>query len=540
MTRARPLPEAPARGVGSFWDQPSGLRSWLLTSDHKRVAVLYFWTISFFLFLGGVFAMIIRISLVEPNNALVNEGVYDKLFTHHGIIMVWLFMIPSIPSAFGNFLIPLMIGARDVAFPKLNLASYWVFVAGAIIVLAALIGGGVDTGWTFYVPYSTTTPTAVVWAATGVFVVGISSILTGLNFIATTHTMRAEGMRWRDLPLFVWTIYGTSVIMVIATPVLGMTLLLVFADHVWRLGLFDPSTGGDPVLFQHMFWFYSHPAVYIMILPGMGVVSEVVSTMSHRRPAWYGGIVLATIGISLVGFLTWGHHMFVAGMSTFDVGMFGILSMFVAIFSAIKVFALISKMYGGSISITTPILYVFTFIFLFVFGGMSGVAVATTSLDVHWTDTYFVVAHFHFIMVGGTITAFLAAIHYWFPKITGRMYSETWGKVTCGAVSLGFIVTFTPQFLLGNAGMPRRWATYPAQFQWLHVTSTAGAGLLAIGLVTTGAYLLHAFWAGPPAPGNPWRSMSFEWRSPSPPPHENFPEVPAWTSGTYDYPAETS
>jgi cytochrome c oxidase subunit 1 len=523
----------------SFWREPSGPRSWLLTTDHKRVGVMFFFAILLFFIVGGAFALVLRLSLVTPDNALVDAATYDRLFTHHGVMMVFLFLIPSIPSAFGNFLVPLMIGARDVAFPRLNLASFYVFVAGAIIVVVALMAGGVDTGWTFYTPYSTTSRSAVTWATFGVFVVGISSILTGLNFIATIHTMRVKGLRWRGLPLFVWAIYGTSIIQVLATPVLGMTLLLVFVDHAWHLGLFEPASGGDPVLFQHLFWFYSHPAVYIMILPGMGVVSEVVSTMAHRRPAWYGAIVVATIGIALVGFLTWGHHMFVAGMSNFDVGVFGALSMFVAIFSAIKVYAWIGTLWGGAISLTTPILYVFSFIFLFVFGGMSGVAVATTSLDVHWTDTYFVVAHFHFIMVGGTITAFLAAVHYWFPKLTGKMYSETWGKVSCAAVSLGFVVTFTPQFLLGNHGMPRRYATYPVDMQWLHVTSTAGAVLLGLGLVTTLAYLAVALWTGKPCGDNPWRSASFEWRSPSPPPHDNFPTPPVWTRGAYDYPEES-
>ncbi|HUJ62850.1 MAG TPA: cbb3-type cytochrome c oxidase subunit I [Kofleriaceae bacterium] len=519
----------------SFWTEPRGVKSWLLTRDHKRIGVMYLVAVLVFLLLGGTFALILRLSLVEPDNALVSPHTYDKLFTHHGIVMVWLFMIPSIPSAFGNIMLPLMIGARDVAFPRINLASFWIFIAGAIVVLVALVAGGVDTGWTFYTPYSTSTPTATTCAAIGVFVTGVSSILTGINFIATVHTMRVEGLRWRDLPLFVWAIYATSIILVLATPVLGLALLLVAADHAWALGLFDPNTGGDPVLFEHIFWFYSHPAVYIMILPGMGVVSEVVSTASHRKPAWYGAIVFATIGIALVGFLTWGHHMFVAGMSTFDVGVFGILSMLVAIFSAIKVFAWTSTMYGGSITIATPILYVFTFIFLFVFGGMSGVAVATSSLDVHWHDTYFVVAHFHFIMVGGTMTAFLAALHYWFPKLTGKMYSETWGRLGCAAVSLGFIVTFTPQFLLGNAGMPRRYATYPAHFQWLHVVSTVGACLLAGGLVVTLVYLIAAIKNGKPAGANPWRSASFEWRSPSPPPPENFAEPPRWDRGAYDY-----
>ncbi|HSN28555.1 MAG TPA: cbb3-type cytochrome c oxidase subunit I, partial [Kofleriaceae bacterium] len=424
------------------------------------------------------------------------------------------------------------------AFPRLNLASYWIFVTGGIVVCVALIAGGVDTGWTFYTPYSTASPTATTWAVIGVFITGISSILTGLNFIATIHTMRVAGMRWRDMPLFVWNIYSTSIILVLATPVLGLALLLVGADHVWALGLFEPSQGGDPVLFQHLFWFYSHPAVYIMILPAMGVVAEVVSTFAHKRPAWYGAIVFASIGIALVGFLTWGHHMFVAGMSTFDSGLFGILSMLVAIFSAIKVFAWTSTMYGGSITLATPLLYIFTFIFLFIFGGMSGVAVATTSLDVHWHDTYFIVAHFHFIMVGGTLTAFLAAIHYWFPKMFGRMYNETWAKLGCAAVSLGFILTFTPQFLLGNAGMPRRYATYPAQYQWLHVLSTCGAVLLALGMLMTAVYLVVALVRGERV-DNPWRSASFEWRTSSPPPAENFLEQPTLRDA-YDYEEEAS
>jgi cytochrome c oxidase subunit 1 len=520
--------------MSSFWTEPRGLKSWLLTRDHKRIGVMYLVTVLVFLLLGGVFALVLRLSLVEPNNAFLAANTYNKMFTQHGIVMVWLFMIPSIPSGFGNILLPLMIGARDVAFPRLNLASYYIFLTGAILVVVALIAGGVDTGWTFYTPYSTASPNATTWAAIGVFITGISSILTGLNFIATVHTMRVKGLRWREMPLFVWNIYATSIILVIATPVLGLVLLLVGADHIWYLGIFEPAAGGDPVLFQHLFWFYSHPAVYIMVLPGMGVVAEVVSTFSHAKPAWYGGIVIASLGIALVGFLTWGHHMFVAGISTFDAGMFGVLSMLVAIFSAIKVFAWTSTMYGGSITIDTPLLYIFAFIFLFVFGGMSGVAVATTSLDVQWHDTYFVVAHFHYIMVGATMTAFLAALHYWFPKLFGRMYNETWAKVACGAVTLGFIVTFTPQFFLGNAGMPRRYATYPAQFQWLHVLSTGGAVLLALGMVTVLGYLVYAIARGPRA-DNPWRSKSFEWRTSSPPPPENFETLPHWTDGPYAY-----
>jgi cytochrome c oxidase subunit 1 len=524
--------------TGTFWTHPRGLRSWLLTSDHKRIGVLFFIGITISLMIGGTFALILRAELVSPDGGLVSARTYDQLFTHHGIVMVWLFMIPSIPAAFGNFMLPLMIGARDVAFPRLNLASFWIYALGATITLAALVAGGVDTGWTFYAPYSTTTPGAVALVATGIFILGISTILSGLNFIVTIHTMRAEGVTWTRMPLFAWAIYGTSVIQVLATPVLGLSLAVVGADHIWQLGLFDPKLGGDPVLFQHLFWFYSHPAVYIMILPAMGVVSEIVATSAHNRPSWYRGIVAATVGIALVGFLTWGHHMFVAGMSTFDAGLFGILSMGVAIFSAIKVFAWTATLYGGSITIATPILYVFTFMFLFVFGGMSGVAVATSSLDVHWTDTYFVVAHFHFIMVGGTMTAFLAAVHYWFPKITGRMYSEAWAKLGCAAVSLGFVLTFTPQFLLGNAGMPRRYYAYPPRYQWLHVLSTAGAGLLALGMTTTLGYLIYAAVRGKRVGDNPWRSRGFEWRSPAPPPPENFDAPPHWTVDAYAYDEE--
>jgi cytochrome c oxidase subunit 1 len=500
------------------------MRSWLLTLDHKRIGILYLATVTLFLLLGGVFALILRLSLLSPHNALVDAHTYDELFTEHGVIMVWLFMIPSIPSALGNYFVPLMIGADDVAFPRLNLASYWTFVVGSLLVLAALAAGGVDTGWTFYAPYSTTAPTAVVLAAVGVFVTGISSILTGLNFIATVHTMRVAGLGWRKLPLFVWAIYATSIILVLATPVLGLDLLLVAADHWLRMGLFDPSTGGDPVLFEHLFWFYSHPAVYIMILPAMGVISEVVCTFAHRPPAWYGAIVASTLGIALVGFLTWGHHMFVAGMSTFDAGMFGLLSMLVAVFSAVKIFTWAGTLSSGRLTIAVPLLYVYTFFFLFVFGGMSGVAVASTSLDVHWHDTYFVVAHFHFIMVGGTLTGFLAALHYWFPKLTGRMYSERWGRVAWLAVSAGFVLTFTPQFLLGNAGMPRRYATYPARFQELHVLSTCGAMILGAGMTLTLAVLVAGALRGRRAGPNPWRSMSFEWRS------------PPFDQGPYDYP----
>ena len=516
------------------------VESWALTTDHKRIGVLYFVTTVIMLGLGGVFALALRTHLLTPSGVLMDSYAYDRTFTMHGIVMVWLFMIPSIPAAFGNFLLPIMIGARDVAFPRLNLLSYYIYVVGALWVLIALWMGGCDTGWTFYTPYSAHSPSAVVPTVFGIFILGWSTIATGINFIVTVHTMRARGVTWFRLPLFVWAIYGTSVIQTLATPVLAISLCIVGVDHWFDWGLFDPARGGDPVLYQHLFWFYSHPAVYIMILPAMGVFSEVVPTFSHKNPSSYKAIAYSTLGIAFVGFATWGHHMFVAGMSLFDAAAFGILSMLVAIFSAIKVFTWVMTMRRGSVVVRTPLVYFFAFLFLFVFGGMTGVATATESLDVHWHDTYFIVAHFHFIMVGGTLTAWLAAIHYWFPKITGRMYSESCGLVCATLVFAGFFITFFPQFLLGNAGMPRRYATYAPAYQPLHVISTVGAWLLGASMLATLGYLVVALFVGERAGDNPWDSRSYEWYTASPPPKHNFIKEPRFALDPYDYgaPAE--
>ena len=522
----------------SYAGERTTIRSWALTTDHKRIGVLYLVTVLLMLALGGFFAMALRIEHLGPTRTVMSPTTYNRMFTLHGVVMVWLFMIPSIPSSFGNFLLPIMIGAKDVAFPRLNLLSYWLYVAGSALVLVSMFAGGIDTGWTFYVPYSSSSATAVPLALLGVFVVGFSTILTGVNFIVTTHTMRASGVTWMRLPLFVWSIYATSIIQVLATPVLGMVLLLVVMNNAFSWGFFDPAQGGDPVLYQHLFWFYSHPAVYIMILPGMGVVSEVVATFARKNLYSYRAIAYSSLGIAFVGFLTWGHHMFVAGMSKFDAGAFGVLSMLVAVFSAIKVFNWTWTLKKGAVALKTPLLYVFAFLFLFVFGGMTGVAVASMSLDVHWHDTYFVVAHFHFIMVGGTLTAFLAAIHYWFPKITGRLYSERLGVLSAALVFAGFFITFFPQFILGNGGMPRRYFDYPAHFQVLHVVSTVGSWILGTGMLITAGYLLHALVRGPRAGANPWGSRSFEWRTASPPPVHNFEEPPLFLLDAYDYTQE--
>ena len=535
-----PNPEPAAASTPSYLTVRTTVWSWLATHDHKRIGVMFIVATFLAMFLGGIFALLIRVEHLTPHHTIVSADTYNRLFTLHGVVMVWLFMIPAIPAGLGNFLLPLMLGARDVAFPRLNLLSFHVYLLGAAITLGAMLVGGADTGWTFYTPYSTSSPSAVTPVVLGVFVLGISSIMSGINFIVTVHLLRAPGMGWFDMPLFAWSLYATSIIQILATPVLGLTLALVGIDHLFHWGLFDPANGGDPLLYQHLFWFYSHPAVYIMILPAMGVITEVVCTFSRRPPLSYKAIAYSSLGIALVGFLTWGHHLFVAGQSAYAAGAFGILSEIVALFSAIKVFTWLGTMYRGSIAFTTPMAYVFIFLFLFVFGGMTGVAQATMSLDVHWHDTYFIVAHFHFIMVGGTMSALLAGLHYWLPKITGRMANERSGMVGAVLVFLGFFVTFFPQFLLGNAGMPRRYYDYPDRFQLLNVISTVGSWLLGSGmLVAVGTMILGAL-RGRRATADPWGSRSFEWRTTSPPPAGNFTTPTAASPGPYAYGPEVS
>ncbi|QRN97554.1 cbb3-type cytochrome c oxidase subunit I [Archangium violaceum] len=519
----------------TYLNHETTVASWLLTRDHKRIGVMFLVGVIFALLLGGIFAMALRIELLTPGPTVMGPMTYNRMFTLHGVTMVWLFMIPAIPSAFGNFVLPIMLGAKDVAFPRLNLASFYIYLAGSMLTVFGMLWSGADTGWTFYTPYSTVSPTTVTPILLGVFIIGFSTIITGLNFITTVHTLRAPGMHWTRIPLFVWTIYGTSVIQVVATPVLGMVLLLVTAERVLGMGIFDPSRGGDPVLFQHMFWFYSHPAVYIMVLPAMGVITEVVCAYSRKNIFGYKMVAASTFGIAFVGFFTWGHHMFVSGQSTFGSGIFGVLSMLVAIFTAIKIFNWVATLYGGSIDLKVPLLYVLGFIFLLMFGGMTGVAVATTSLDVHWHDTYFVVAHFHYIMVGAVLMAFLAGLHYWWPKMFGKLYPERWSFLAAMTIIFGFIVTFLPQFLLGNMGMPRRYYEYPREMQWLHVLSTAGASLLAFGFGLIAIYLLWSLRYGEEAPMNAWGSRGYEWYSGSPPVPHNFTEAPRFEREVHDY-----
>lgn len=497
-------------------------------------------SITLFFFIGGAAAVVFRLELLTPKGDLVIAETYNKLFTIHGVIMVFFYLVPSIPAVLGNFLLPLMIGARDLAFPKLNLASWYIYTIGGLFSLAALLGGGVDTGWTFYTPYSSTYANSqVMLTAIGVFIAGFSSILTGLNFIVTTHTMRAPGMTWFRLPLFVWAHYATSLIMVLGTPVLAITLLLVALERGLGIGIFDPDLGGDPILFQHLFWFYSHPAVYIMILPSMGVVSEVITCFSRKRIFGYAFIAFSSIAIALLGFLVWGHHMFVSGQSVFAGMVFSLLSMMVAVPSAVKVFNWTATLYKGSISLETPMLYALGFIGLFTLGGLTGLFLATLAVDVHVHDTYFVVAHFHYIMVGGAVMGYLGGIHFWWPKMTGKLYPEWWGRLSAALIFFGFNLTFFPQFVLGYLGMPRRYHSYPDEFQVLHVMSSAGASILAVGYVIPLVYLLWSLRYGKPAGPNPWDATGLEWATPSPPTTFNFDEAPVVDEGPYHYPIES-
>jgi len=520
---------------GTYLDEHS-VSSWLLTTDHKRIGILYLISIVVYFGVAAVAAALMRINLLTPQGGLVLPATYNKLFTLHGVLMVWFFLIPSIPAVLGNFVIPMMIGARDVAFPKLNLLSWYLFNLGGACALYAVVWGGVDTGWTFYTPYSTTYANGhVVTMIMGVFIAGFGSILTGLNFLITIHKMRAPGMTWFRLPLFIWSLYSTSVILVLATPVLAITLLAIAVERLWGVGIFDPNLGGDPVLFQHMFWFYSHPAVYIMILPGMGVVSEVIPCFSRKRIFGYHFVAFSSLAIAVVGFFVWGHHMFVSSESIYAAMVFSILSFIVAVPSAIKVFNWTATLYKGSVSYDTPMLYAFGFIGLFTIGGLTGLFLAAIAVDVHLHDTYFIVAHFHYIMVGGMVLSFMGGLHYWWPKISGRMYPEAMGRIAAIVTFIGFNLTFFPQFLLGYLGQPRRYHAYPPEFQVFHVLSTAGATILGVGYLLPLLYFLWSIKYGARAPANPWNATGLEWQTASPPPSENFEQIPIVTAEPYDY-----
>ena len=530
-----PFIEPSTKTRRNYLNDEYGVLSWLLTRDHKRIAILYLVAVSVFFFVGGIFAFLMRLELLTPEGDMFTSDQYNKLFTLHGVVMIFFFLIPAIPAVIGNFVLPIMLGAKDLAFPKLNLASWYIYMIGGIFGVVVIITGGVDTGWTFYTPYSTQYSNTKVFATTlGAFITGFSSILTGLNFLVTIHRMRAPGLTWFRLPLFVWSMYATSIVIMLATPVLAITLVMLMIERVLRVGIFDPALGGDPVLYQHMFWFYSHPAVYIMILPGMAVISECVAAFTRKKVFGYKFVAFSSLAIAFLSFLVWAHHLFVAGISVYSALIFSFLSMCVAVPSAIKVFNWTATMYKASVSWNTPMLYVLGFIGLFTIGGVTGLFLGALGVDVHVHDSYFVVAHFHYIMVGGAIMGYLGGMHYWWPKITGKMYAESWAKFAALLVFVGFNLTFFPQFLVGYLGMPRRYHMYPPEFQVFNVLST-GATILGVGYLIPMIYFTYSIFKGETAPANPWGAKGLEWEIPSPPPTENFPVTPIVTHGTHQY-----
>jgi len=517
-----------------YLDASRGIMSWIFTLDHKRIAIMYMYGVILSLFLAGIFALVLRLELYTPGPWFLTSAQYNQMFTLHGAVMVFLFIIPSIPAIIGNFVLPMMLGAKDVAFPRLNLASLWLYWAGGFFFIVVLATSGLDTGWTFYTPYSTTTSTNVIAATMGAFILGFSSIFTGLNFIVTINTMRPKGMTWFRMPLLLWGLYSTSIIQVLATPVLGITLLLLIVERLLKLGIFDPAYGGDPLLYQHFFWFYSHPAVYIMILPAMGVISEMLGVHCRKEVFGYKFIALSSVAIALLGFLVWGHHMFTSGQSEMASLVFSAITFSVAVPSAIKVFNWLCTMYRGDINLSTPMMYIMSFIFLFGIGGLTGLWLGALSTDIPLHDTYFVVAHFHYVMVGGTMTSLLGGLFHWWPKMSGRMYNETAGKLFCLLVFIGFNLTFFPQFIMGSLGMPRRYHEYQEIYQIYHQLSTIGAFTLGVGIFGAVMTLVYAWFFGRQASGNPWGAATLEWQSSSPPSFHNF-EHRVIVSAPYDF-----
>jgi len=529
----------PAAGSRGFFGEGNypGIFGWIFSTDHKRIGLLYFWCIVAFFCIGALLGLALRLELFAPGETIMGPQTYNAVFTLHGVIMIFLFIIPGIPAAFGNLIMPIQLGARDVAFPKLNLFSWWLYITGAILAVTSLFTGGgpPDTGWTFYVPFSAQTSTNVSLAAIAVFVLGFSSILTGLNFVTTIHRLRAEGMTWMRIPLFTWSLYATAWIQILATPVIGITVALLFAERMLGTGLFDPSQGGDPIMFQHLFWIYSHPAVYIMILPGMGVISDIIPVFARKPAFGYKAIVVSSIAIAFAGSLVWAHHMYTSGMSDLAVMVFSFLTFLVAIPSAIKVFNWLATLYQGSILLDPPLLYALSFILLFTIGGLTGLILGAAATDVHVHDTYFVVGHFHFVMFGGTGMAFFAAMHYWLPKIYGRMYDKAVATVAWAVILVGFLITYISMKVVGMMGMPRRYYDYVPEFTGLNQLATIGSWILAIGLVLMFVNIIHGLFRGPKAESNPWGGASLEWQIPSPPPTENFDEDPVVTHGPYDF-----
>ncbi len=527
-------------GTRGFYAEPgrfTGIRGWIFSTDHKRIGMLYLVSMAVFFLVAVTFGFIMRLEMLTPGETVIEAQTYNTFFTLHGIMMIFLFIIPGLPAVFGNFFLPLLIGAKDVFFPRLNLLSWWLFITGGLLALVSVFlpGGAADTGWTFYVPYSVRTSTNVLPALVAAFILGFSSILTGLNFVTTIHRMRAPGMTWFRMPLFVWSLYSTAWVQVLATPIIGITLVLVILERWFGVGIFDPALGGDPVLYQHLFWIYSHPAVYIMILPGLGIVSEILPVFARRTIFGYKFIAFSSVAIAGLGSLVWAHHMFTVGMSDTGMFVFSLLTFLVSIPSAIKVFNWVATLYKGSIVLEVPLLFVLSFIVQFSIGGFTGLMLGALAVNIHVQDTYFVVGHFHYVMFGGTGFGLFAAMHYWFPKMFGRMYKQAPAMIAWLLTTIGFNLFYFPFFFLGYFGMPRRYYDYLPEFQTYQVVATVGSWILVLGILVMIVNLLVSLKRGKPAPANPWGGRTLEWTVSSPPPMENFHTIPTVTTGPYDY-----
>jgi len=519
----------------TFWNCSTGFWSWAGTLDHKRIGIMYLVGVSVAFLCGGVFALLVRLHLWNPHGMLFSNESYNQIFTLHGAFMVFLFIIPAIPASLGNLVLPLQLGAKDVALPRLNLLSFYLWLGGAVLATLSIVLGGFDTGWTFYAPYSLYTDKAVVSIGLGIFLLGFSSIFTGLNFIVTTHKLRAPGLTWFRMPLFIWALYATAILQVLATPVLGITVLLVAFERLYHVGIFDPRLGGDPVLFEHFFWFYSHPAVYIMVLPAFGIISEMVTVHSRKPLFGYKLIAFSSLAIAIISFLVWGHHMFTSGQSTYALFAFSFLTFFVAIPTAIKEFSWVATVWKGSIALNSPMLYTLAFLIIFAIGGLTGVILGALNVDIHLHDTYFVVAHFHYVMMGSIALAFFAGLHHWWPKVFGVMYNETLAKIAAVTIFVGFNATFIPQFIMGSRGMPRRYATYVPDYINYHRASTIGAMIIGLGMALMVYYLVASLLQGKKAMQNQWGGVTLEWHTPTPPPLENFDKPPVMVGEVYDY-----
>jgi len=528
-----------------FYKESSGWKSWFFSTDHKRIGLMYLWSMLFFFGIGLTAAFLMRFEMLSQGPTIMDAQTYNYMFTLHGIIMVFLFIIPGIPAVFGNFFLPIQLGAPDVSFPRLNLFSYHLYVIGSLMALGSIIyswidgTSPIDTGWTFYVPYSLRTGANVVVPLLAAFILGFSSILTGLNFVTTIHRMRAKGMGMFQMPLFCWALYSTAWIQIIATPVIGITIVLVLLERAFKFGIFDPALGGDPVMMQHLFWIYSHPAVYIMILPPMGVVSDIITTFSRRTIYGYKVMAFSTMAIALVGYMVWAHHMFTSGMSDNARMFFSFFTMLVAIPTGVKIFNWIGTMWRGSIRLDSPMLFVLLFIVLFSIGGLTGLVLGALATDIHLHDTYFVVAHFHYVILGGIVPMFLAAFHYWFPKMFAKMYNEKVAKIGVVLYFIGANVLYFPMFIMGYNGMPRRYYDYLPEYELYHHISTVGSWILIGSIVLLIVNLIIAMRSknSPKAPDNPWGSLTLEWtHAPTPPPLFNFIKDPVVTGGPYDYP----